>query len=77
MNDTKNGTMPRLRCPISLYRKAQVDMSELGHNREMKQAKEHYSVCGMKVDLPIFLPSKFLRMSRITGSLAIEDSQQH
>jgi hypothetical protein len=52
-------------------------MSELGHNREMKQAEEHDPVCRMKVDLPILLPSRFLRMPRITGSLAIEDLQQH
>jgi hypothetical protein len=69
--------MRRLRCPISLYRKTQVDMSELGHNREMKQAEEPDPVCRMKVDLPILLPSRFLRMPRITGSLAIEDLQQH
>ena len=52
-------------------------MSEQGHNQEMKQAEEHYSVCGMKVDLPIFLSSRFLRMSRIIGSLAIAGSQRH
>jgi hypothetical protein len=43
----------------------------------MTQTEEHDPVGGMKVDLPIFLPSRLLGMSRITGGLAIEDFQQH
>src|ERR1039458_5906229 len=42
--------MPRLHCSRSLCRKTQVEMSELGHNQEMKQTEEHDPVCGMKVD---------------------------
>jgi Cu+-exporting ATPase len=33
-----------------MCRKAQVEMSEWGHNLEMQQAEEHDPVCGMKVD---------------------------
>jgi Cu+-exporting ATPase len=40
-----------LRCPRSLCRKKQEEMSEQRHNREMKQAEGHDPVCGMKVDL--------------------------
>src|ERR1039458_1858474 len=50
MNVTNNRTMPRLRCSRSLCRKTQVEMSERGHNQEMKQTEEHDLVCGMKVD---------------------------
>jgi Cu+-exporting ATPase len=54
----------------SLFRRAQVEMSEQVHNREMKQADERDPVCGMKVD-----PSKAAASAERQGATVYFCSQ--